>query len=73
MACLGIPSLVTIGGSNTWPELLDLGIVKEVDWSNLSEVADCIIKLSTSRDVNKINECLGLIDIRNNINTILNS
>lgn len=72
MACLGIPSLVTIGGSNTWPELLELGIIAEVNWSNLLEVAECIKKLSDSNEFKKINECLELIDIRNNIDTILN-
>ena len=73
MACLGIPSLITIGGSKTWPDLLELGIVREVDWRNLSEVTESIMKLSSMRGFNRFKECLELVDIRNNINTILNS
>jgi hypothetical protein len=73
MACLGIPSLITIGGSKTWPDLLELGIVREVDCRNLSEATESIMKLSSMKEFNRFKECLELVDIRNNINTILNS
>jgi hypothetical protein len=42
MAYLGVPSLITKGGAETWPELVDLRMITEVDWSNLEAVAKII-------------------------------
>lgn len=72
MACLGIPSLITKGGSGTWPELLELGIITEVDWNDLPQVTSCIHELSQSSVSNKTKQCRELIDIRNNINILIN-
>ena len=73
MACLGIPSLITTGGSETWPELVQLGLVIEVDWSNLDSVVNVFksgIKLPKNSDINLARQ---LIDIKNNIFQIRNS
>jgi glycosyltransferase involved in cell wall biosynthesis len=73
MACLGIPSLITNGGSETWPELVRLGLVIEVDWSNLDSVVDVIksgIKLPKNSEIGLARQ---LIDIKNNIFQITNS
>jgi glycosyltransferase involved in cell wall biosynthesis len=73
MACLGIPSLITNGGSETWPELVRLGLVIEVDWSNLDSVINIIesgIKLPKNSEIDLARQ---LIDIKNNIFQITNS
>ena len=48
LACLGVPSLVTANGLGSWPDLRDLNIFHETDWSDLDEVARRI------RDISKI-------------------
>jgi glycosyltransferase involved in cell wall biosynthesis len=73
MACLGIPSLITIGGSETWPELVQLGLVIEVDWSNLDYVVAVIksgIQLSKNSDIDLARQ---IIDVKNNIFQITSS
>jgi len=72
MACLGIPSIITKGGSDTWPELLELGMIIEVDWSDSLQVVNGINELSSSNNLNRNRECRELIDICNNINILLN-
>jgi len=49
MACLGIPSLVTRGGNETWPDLVSLDLLHEVDWDNRQEVVNKISELSENR------------------------
>ena len=73
MACLGIPSLITIGGSQTWPELVRLGLVIEVDWANLDSVISTIksgIQLSKNSDIDLARQ---IIDVKNNIFQIMNA
>ena len=73
MACLGIPSLITIGGSETWPELVQLGLVIEVDWANLDSVISTIksgIQLSKNSDIDLARQ---IIDVKNNIFQIMNA
>lgn len=73
MACLGIPSLITNGGSETWPELVRLGLVIEVDWANLDSVVNVIksgIKLPKNSEIDSARQ---LIDIKNNIFQIMNN
>jgi glycosyltransferase involved in cell wall biosynthesis len=73
MACLGIPSLITIRGSGTWPELVRLGLVIEVDWSNLNSVINIIksdIKLLQNSDIDLARQ---IIDVKNNIIQITNN
>jgi hypothetical protein len=41
-ASIGVPSLISKHGSSTWPELVTIGLLKEVDWSNLLEVSEAI-------------------------------
>jgi glycosyltransferase involved in cell wall biosynthesis len=71
MACLGIPSLISMGGSKTWPELLDLGLIYEVDWNS----TEGLLKLLNSENLNpskvNIKKARTLIDIKNNLNLLL--
>ena len=69
MACLGIPSLVTKNGCTTWPELQNLGLVYEVDWSKTSTIVSTINKISIKpRNVSKARL---VIDIKNNLSQML--
>ena len=71
MACLGVPSLITKGGSDTWPELVDFGIISEVDWSNLSAVAKIIDRDITVPPAKVIELCRSLLDIGRNLDFLL--
>ncbi len=67
MASLGIPSLITKNGCQTWPELLKSGIVREVDWKNLKEVANMIgteIMIPSLLEVKNYRE---ILDITHNL------
>jgi len=44
MIALGIPSCVTKGGLNTWPEFIDHSMITEVVWSNLDQAAEKIFE-----------------------------
>lgn len=71
MACLGVPSLITKGGADTWPELVDFGIISEVDWSNLSAVAKIIERDFTAPPAKVIELCRSLLDIGRNLDFLL--
>jgi hypothetical protein len=66
MACLGIPSIVTKNGCTTWPELQNLGLVYEVDWSKTSTIVSTINKISIKP--RNISKARLVIDINNNLN-----
>ena len=72
MASMRIPSLVSVGGLGTWPEFIDKNLIREVDWGNLSKVAEVILEVSQT----KISEVefyyfKNIIDIQNRINILL--
>jgi glycosyltransferase involved in cell wall biosynthesis len=69
MACLGIPSLVTKNGCTTWPELQNLGLVYEVDWSKVNTIVSTINKISIKP--RNISKARLVIDVKNNLNQIL--
>ena len=71
MACLGIPSLVTSGGTQTWPELVKLGLLVEVDWGNLESVVETITSGVSLSNFAAIDSARQIIDIRNNISQLI--
>ena len=71
MASLGVPSLITKNGAETWPELTNLGIVIEVDWNNLNLVADFIKGLTVDFQDNDVQEIRNIVSIQNNLNSLL--
>jgi len=71
MACLGVPSLITKGGAETWPELVDLGMITEVDWSNLEAVAKIIEQDFTRPSITAIEQSRAIIDVGKNIDFLL--
>ena len=67
MASLGVPSLITKNGCQTWPELLKDGIVREVDWTNLEEVANVINTEIVIPPLSELNKCREILDIAHNL------
>ncbi len=67
MACLGVPSLIGKNGSETWPELLELGLVQEVDWENLELVANTIKSNVKIPSLEQVIECRSIISISHNL------
>jgi hypothetical protein len=64
MASIGIPSLITAGGLNTWPEFSNTSMFVEVDWNNTALVVDQILNASHRRTNPKESERLrNLISI----------
>jgi len=72
MCAIGIPSIVTLGGLATWPELAETGLVQEVDWSKINEVA-IAIRLSQSFTISPtvLTSVRKLVDINRQIESIL--
>jgi len=68
MAQIGVPSLVTKGGTDNWPELLRLGVVIEIDWKEPDQLFKAVQKY---KDANlsefTLKEISKLVDIENNI------
>ena len=71
MACLGVPSLITKGGAETWPELVDLRMITEVDWNNLEAVAKIIGQDFTRPSITAIEQSRAIIDVGKNIDFLL--
>lgn len=72
MACLGIPSLVTQNGTHTWPELLELGLLVEVNWSNRESIQDSLrqaMKFQASEPI--LSRAREVISIRRNVSELL--
>lgn len=67
MASLGVPSLITKNGGQTWPELLKDGIVREVDWTNLEKVADVIHTEIITPSFSELNHYREILDISHNL------
>jgi glycosyltransferase involved in cell wall biosynthesis len=70
MACIGVPSIIS-KGAETWPELFELGIFQTVDWTDIRLVANLIqnnFKIISSDQVLKSRK---LIDIKNNLDVML--
>lgn len=71
MASLGVPSLITKNGCQTWPELLKDGIVREVDWTNLEEVANVINTEIVIPPLSELNKYREILDISHNLSSHL--
>ena len=70
MSCIGVRSFVTKYGTETWPELAEMGVVQEIDWDELSDTDAELILSSTTLGIEKIEKSQALIDIANNIRII---
>ena len=70
MSCIGVKSFVTKYGTETWPELVEMGVVQEIDWDELSDTDAELILSSTTLGIEKIEKSQALIDISNNIRII---
>lgn len=71
MACIGIPSIITKGGADTWPELIKIGIIYEMDWRQFSEFDTALnISANINFDLEQIEEIKSIVSIINNIRSI---
>ena len=69
MALLGIPSIVTIGGTNNWPEIRTVGLVQEVDWEKTSSILDGVARCrKLSIPDSNFKNISNKIDIESNLN-----
>lgn len=70
MACLGIRSIITKDGTDTWPELVQIGMVGDTDWSNTKNVETVIESNSQSASIETILQARGIIDVQSNLDVI---
>ena len=71
MASVGTPSVVTIGGLETWPDLVDLGLFYECNWNDVNSVVSQIFKASNIRIKSDILQKIReTISIESNIVTL---
>ena len=74
MASLGIPSVVTRGGAQTWSDLIQRGLVIENNWSEIDESIQNIIKASEIKfKQNEILKVREVLDISHQIDYYLGS
>jgi len=73
MSYLGIPSLITIGGSKTWPELVEFGLIKEVNWPDLKAISKLILSGTLHRKNLNLHTVRELLDIKHNLHNMLNN
>jgi glycosyltransferase involved in cell wall biosynthesis len=70
MACLGVRSLITKDGSDTWPELVQIGMVSDTDWTNTENVEAVIETYSHSASIETILQARNIIDVQSNLDLI---
>lgn len=68
MALLGIPSIVTIGGTDNWPEIRTVGLVQEVDWEKTSSILNGVARCrELSIPYSNFKNISNKIDIESNL------
>jgi len=68
MAILGVPSLVTKGGTKNWPELEKAKLVQEVDWRDLRSIKAGVQRCSKlTVETYTFRAAVQAIDIHNNL------
>jgi glycosyltransferase involved in cell wall biosynthesis len=73
LACLGVPTILTVRGLGTWPDLAGAGIFHETDWQDHSGIARTILEISHERITDwKIEEVKNKVSIQNQISSLLN-
>ena len=73
MACFGVKSFVTKDGVDTWPELINSGIIYEVSWPDVSSTIKTILQNRLDVEAPEVNKARQLIDIKNNLDKIVDS
>ncbi len=70
MCCVGVRSLISENGSETWPELTKIGMLYEVDWKQKKQVVKALNMATVVSSKAKIRKCRSLIDISHNLDNI---
>jgi hypothetical protein len=69
MALLGVPSIVTVGGTDNWPEIRTVGLVQEVDWEKTSSILGGVARCrELSIPYSNFKNISNKIDIESNLN-----
>jgi|LauGreDrversion4_1035100.scaffolds.fasta_scaffold26368_3 glycosyltransferase involved in cell wall biosynthesis len=73
MSALGIPSLVTKGGLDTWPEFANSLLIHEVEWSDLGGAVNKILDIKKLLiTVDEIFRFRNIIDINHHVDQLIN-
>jgi glycosyltransferase involved in cell wall biosynthesis len=67
MCAMSIPSFVSVGGGDLWPELVEAGIIVEVDWENPDVVRSKILKCAVHDFKANQDRVRSLVSIEHNI------
>lgn len=69
MSYMGIPSLITKNGMETWPELLDSNLFYEVDWDSSKSIIAQLELISRNKAEGKFlqHRVRSIVDIKHNI------
>lgn len=68
LACIGIPTLLSKNGLDTWPDLISFEIFHETDWVNQEEVVEKILSISSlSFQPETVETIASIIDIKNQL------
>lgn len=71
LACVGTPTLLTVGGLETWPDLVGYQIFHETDWQDYLKVSNQILEISTiNLDDKTVRNLASRIDISHQINKL---
>jgi hypothetical protein len=54
LLCLGVPSIISVNGRSTWPELLNYSMLIDCDWSSLDEIQTSLEKLFSLSENQKL-------------------
>jgi len=73
MSYLGIPSLISMGGARTWPELIKFGLIKEVNWLDLQATSKLILSGNLHRQDLDLLEVRELQNIKHNLHNMLSN
>jgi glycosyltransferase involved in cell wall biosynthesis len=72
LACIGIPTLLSINGLSTWPDLISFDIFHETDWVNQDEVVEKILRISSLHFQPETLETIAsIIDIKNQLRNLV--
>ncbi len=72
MSAIGIPSCITRGGLDTWPEFSNSSLIVEVDWSNLKEVSNRILEIHGEKiSDSELERVREVVSIKHHVNQMI--
>lgn len=72
MAAIGVPSLVSAGGLDTWPEFIGLSLIREVYWQDINKNIELIKQVSVTKISSaELNFVRDIVDIKNHVKYLI--